>query len=73
MENLEQMLNTCDPYVQVLPQVGDIINTDNFDDKRIHIITARPGGQCIRPTIDKVATLIVGGEAAEAVGTDIIY
>ena len=62
VEDLQHMLDECNPYVHVFRNARDIVHTGIVCDMRIWILRSRPGGQYLGPTADEVAVLIIGGE-----------
>ena len=58
VEDLQHMLDECNPYVHVFRNATDILQTGVVHDMRIQILRSRPRGQYLRPTTDEVAALL---------------
>jgi len=68
VEDLQHMLDECNPYMHVFRSARDILHTSVVGDIRIRILQSRPWGKYLRSTTDEVVILIVGGEDGHEMG-----
>ena len=73
VQGLQEMLDSVNPYVAIFRRARDMLR-DHGEvlDVRIQIIQAREGRQCITPTANEVAGLLVGDGTENFGSRDVI-
>ncbi|KAH7850741.1 hypothetical protein Vadar_002294 [Vaccinium darrowii] len=72
LEGLKEMLNLCNPYVQIFRTTRDAMLNQNVPSLHVHIMHSRGERQYIRPTANEVAAIIIGDDTVVETHRDII-